>query len=40
MMVTAGHGVRMQYDYTGDIAGPARHGVRGLAALAAADPFR
>jgi ABC-type transport system involved in multi-copper enzyme maturation permease subunit len=23
MMVTAGHGVRMQYDYTGDIAGPA-----------------
>ena len=22
MMVTAGHGVRMQYDYTGDIAGP------------------
>ena len=26
MMVTAGHGVRMQYDYTGDIAGPAgRH---------------
>jgi ABC-type transport system involved in multi-copper enzyme maturation permease subunit len=24
MMVTAGHGVRMQYDYTGDIAGPDR----------------
>jgi ABC-type transport system involved in multi-copper enzyme maturation permease subunit len=24
MMVTGGHGVRMQYDYTGDIAGPAR----------------
>ncbi len=23
MMVTAGHGVRMQYDFTGDIAGPA-----------------
>jgi ABC-type transport system involved in multi-copper enzyme maturation permease subunit len=23
MMVTGGHGVRMQYDYTGDIAGPA-----------------
>jgi ABC-type transport system involved in multi-copper enzyme maturation permease subunit len=23
MMVTAGHGVRMQYDYTADIAGPA-----------------
>ena len=23
MVVTAGHGVRMQYDYTGDIAGPA-----------------
>ena len=23
MMVTAGHGVRMQYNYTGDIAGPA-----------------
>jgi regulation of enolase protein 1 (concanavalin A-like superfamily)/ABC-type transport system involved in multi-copper enzyme maturation permease subunit len=23
MMVTAGHGVRMQYDYTGDVAGPA-----------------
>ncbi len=22
MMITAGHGVRMQYDYTGDIAGP------------------
>jgi ABC-type transport system involved in multi-copper enzyme maturation permease subunit len=22
MMVTAGHGMRMQYDYTGDIAGP------------------
>ena len=24
MMVTAGHGVRMQYDYTGDITGPDR----------------
>ena len=23
MMVTGGHGVRMQYDYTGDMAGPA-----------------
>jgi ABC-type transport system involved in multi-copper enzyme maturation permease subunit len=26
MMATARHGVRMQYDYTGDIAGPARAG--------------
>ena len=40
MMVTGGNGVRMQYDYTGDIAGPARLGVRGVAALAAAHPLR
>ena len=26
MMVTGGHGVRMQYDYTQDVAGPARRG--------------
>ncbi len=40
MMVTGGHGVRMQYDYTADIAGarPARLG--GVSALAAADPLR
>ncbi len=31
MLVTGGHGVRMQYDYTGDIAGPP-------AAVAAASP--
>src|ERR1700730_18022731 len=31
MMVTGGHGVRMQYDYTGDIAGPP-------AAVSAASP--
>ena len=40
MMVTAGHGVRMQYDYTGDIAGPGRRRLRGVPALAAADPLR
>ena len=28
MMVTGGHGVRMQYDYTGDIAGPGAGRVR------------
>ena len=29
-MVTGGHGVRMQYNYTSDIAGPARRGLRGV----------
>ena len=40
MMVTGGHGVRMQYNYTGDTAGLPGAVVRGLAALAAADPVR
>ena len=40
MMVTGNHGVRMQDDYTHDTARPARHRLRGLPALAAADPFR
>ena len=40
MMVTGGHGVRMQYDYTQDVAGPARRRHRGVPALAAADPVR
>ena len=35
-----GHGVRMQYDFTHDIAGPAGAVVRGIPALAAADPLR
>ena len=39
-MVTGGHGVRMQYDYTHDIAGIAGRGLGGSAALAAADPRR
>jgi hypothetical protein len=39
MMVTAGHGVRMQYDYTGDIAGPGRPSGRRGPALAAPDPL-
>lgn len=30
IMVTGGHGVRMQYDYTGDIAGPSDTAVRWL----------
>ena len=37
VMVTGGHGVRMQYNFTGDIAGPADVGVP---AVAAADPDR
>ena len=40
MMVAAGHGVRMQWNYTGDTAGPARHRRAGGSALAAADPVR
>ena len=40
MMVTGGHGVRMQWDYTRDTAGLAGRRLRGVAALAAADPFR
>ena len=40
MMVTAGHGVRMQYDYTGDIAGFSRRRIRGVPAMAAAGPLR
>ena len=40
VMATPAHGVRMQYDYTHDIGRPARHRLRGVAALAAADPFR
>ena len=38
MMVTARHGVRMQYDYTSDLAGR-RAGVGGVPALAAPDPL-
>ena len=37
IMVTGGHGVRMQDNFTGDIAGPGR---RGVSAVAAADPQR
>ena len=40
MMVTGSHGVRMQYDYTQDTARLARRRLRGLPALAAADPLR
>ena len=40
MMVTGGHGVRMQYDYTSDIGGPAGRRLRGVPAVAAADPVR
>ena len=40
MMVTGSHGVRMQWDYTRDAAGPGRRRLRGSAALAAADPLR
>ena len=40
MMVTGGHGVQMQYDYTGDRARPGRRRFRGVTALAAAHPVR
>ena len=40
MMVTGGHGVRMQYDYTDDTRRPGRRRLRDVAALAAADPLR
>ena len=40
IMVTGSHGVRMQYDYTHDTAGPAGRRLRGVSALAAADPLR
>ena len=40
MMVTGGNGVRMQYNYTGDVAGLPGSGLGGEPALAAADPLR
>ena len=40
MMVTGGHGVRMQYDYTQDLAGRGGLPVTGRPAVAAADPVR
>ena len=40
MMVTGGHGVRMQWNYTADTARPARRRQSGGSALAAADPVR
>jgi len=40
MMVTGRHGVRMQYDYTGDVPGLAGSVFRGVPALAAAHPVR
>ena len=40
IMITGGHGVRWQYDYTHDSAGLHRHRLRRVPALAAADPLR
>ena len=40
MMVTGGHGVRMQWRLHQRHGGPGRARVRGIAALAAADPLR
>ena len=39
MMATGSHGVRMQYDYTGDIAGLSGAVSAASPALAAADPL-
>ncbi len=40
MLVTGSHGVRMQYNYTQDIAGPPGRPSAAVAALAAAHPLR
>ena len=40
MLVTPGHGIRMQYDFTGGYRRAARGGLPGRATLAAADPLR